>query len=185
MKKLFIIMGFIIMTLLSVKVYAQPIEISYSSWSTDYPNGIPQVFIESSDRYHFYRIVDGQVEYLDDYYESYDGYIKDEKSKRTYYRYITNPRLVFKGNNELVTDTDYCAKAFCYIVERGEVTMVDTLGKETENYTEEDRPIVQQAVVPFTIDKITYYVLALTISLAFLIAVLIIRKRKSYSIIKA
>lgn len=54
--------------------------------------------------------------YTDDYYKEYDGYTKDETTKKTYYRYITNEFVVLDANNQIVTDEKYCNKYFCKVV---------------------------------------------------------------------
>ena len=185
MKKVIVFLTSIIMILAFTKVNAAQVVLTYSEWSQDYPSGIPEIFIESETRYHFYRVVGNEVEYTDEYYTSLDGYERDDNSARTFYRYITNDRLVFNANNELVTNTFYCQKAFCYVVLRGEPTMVSNEGKVEDNYDLEQAPVVEQTAVPYTIDNIVSYIIILSASLLLIAFAFIIRRRKNNQLIKA
>ena len=185
MKKIFKFLLSMILILSFSKVFAEEITLTYSEWTTDYPSNIPEVFVQSENRYHFYRIVDGQVEYDNGYYTELDGYIKDEASVRPYYRYITNPYLVFNADHELVLKTSYCQKAFCYVVNNGTPIMINTLGKFESDYSDSDKPVVDQEIVPFTGDNIIYYVILLSISVLVVGIVLIVKRSKNKQIIRA
>ena len=167
------------------RVFAETITITYSDWSTYYPNGIPEEFIETENRYHFYRIVDGQVEYDNGYYTDLAGYIKDEGSERPYFRYITNPYLLFNMENEMVLSTNACDKSFCYIVYNSEPTMVNTVGKFEPNYEEVQKPVVTKETVPFTGDNLVYYVAILLFSIFTVLAVVLVKRHKTKQLIRA
>ena len=77
MNKIFKILLSTILILSFSKVFAEEVIISYSDWSTSYPSGLPEVFVESETRYHFYKTVDGQVEYDEGYYTELPGYTID------------------------------------------------------------------------------------------------------------
>ena len=185
MKKITKFLLSMILVLSFGKVFAEEITLTYSEWTTDYPSNIPEVFIQSEDRYHFYKIVDGQVEYDNGYYTELDGYIKDEASARTYYRYITNPYLIFNANNEMVLNTSYCQKSFCYSVKNGTPIMINTLSKFENEYGDDDRPVVDQEIVPFTGDNVMYYIGLLSISVIGLGAIFMVRKSKNKQLNRA
>ena len=174
-----------ILVLSFTRVFAEEITLSYSDWSTDYPSNIPEVFIESETRYHFYKIIDGKVEYDDGYYTEKDGYIKDEASAREFYRYITNEYLVFNANNDLVLSTSYCQKSFCYTINRGQVVMINTNSKFETDYSQTQLPTVASEPVPFTGDNVMYYVIGLLLSIICASAILIYKKNKNKQIIRA
>ena len=184
MKKYLVIMVSIIMMTFT-NVYADNIQFNYSEWSQDYPSGIPDVFIQSEVRYHFYKIVDGQVEYDEGYYTDLPGYEKDEYSARTYYRYITNEYLRMTGSNEIVRDISYCQKSFCYVIYRGTPVMVNTDGKVDNEYDLENSPIVSREAVPYTIDKVTIYLATLGLSILLFATPIIIKKRRKEELLKA
>ncbi len=165
------------------KVFAD--ELQYSEWSTDYPSNIPEVFIESETRYHFYKVVDGTVEYDYGYYTEKEGYTKDEASAREFYRYITNESLVFNANNELVLNRSYCQKNFCYTVFNNPPVMINTNSKFESDYSETQMPTVASEPVPFTGDTIAYYFIGLFLSLIVASTVLLIKRNKNRKIIKA
>ena len=60
--------------------------------------------------YKTYRI---EKEYTSEYYSELDGYIKDESTMKTFYRYITNKYIIVDGYGNAVKDMSYCAKNFC------------------------------------------------------------------------
>ena len=60
--------------------------------------------------YKTYRI---EKEYTSEYYSELDGYIKDESTMKTFYRYITNKYIIVDGYGNVVKDMGYCAKNFC------------------------------------------------------------------------
>ena len=63
MKGIFkIILSFIL--LISTKIYAEELVYTFSEWSTDYPSGYPEVFIQSEDRYLWYKEETTDEEYL-------------------------------------------------------------------------------------------------------------------------
>ncbi len=183
MKKVLIVLLSMILILSIDKVRAETL--SYSEWTTDYPSNIPNVFIETEDRYHFYKIVDGQVEYDYGYYTELDGYIKDEGSKRAFYRYITNPYLVFDAHNNIVLDLDYCVKSFCYTINNSTPIMINTNAKFEEDYSEIQKPVVTSETVPFTGDNIVLYLAIFILSILTISVVVIVNKRKNNQLIRA
>ena len=115
--------------LLSSKVFAgyAVFDYKYSDWSTKYPSGLSEIFIESEVRYKWYKFENGKINYINEYHTSYDGYEKDMSSARTYYRYITNDKVVVDYKNDLVKDETYCRQNYCYLKNAGEVTLVETV----------------------------------------------------------
>ena len=182
MKNIFKILFSMILVLSFGRVFARTIELEYSSWTTQYPSNIPEIFVENETRYHFYKIVDGQVEYDNGYYTDLPGYIKDESSAREFYRYITNSELVFNANNELVLDTNYCQKSFCYTVKNGIPEMINTNDKFESDYSNSTMPIVNVESVPFTGDNVMYYLVGLFISIISAGIILIVKKKKKHLI---
>ncbi len=185
MNKLFKVLLSLILILSCSKVFAKEITITYSDWSTYYPSNIPEVFIQSETRYHFYRTINGQVEYTDEYYTELDGYTKDEASARDFYRYITNEYLVFSSSNQLILDDSYCQKSFCYIIQRGAPAMINTNDKFDPDYTNETMPTVVGETVPFTGDKVAYYFIGLFLSILVASIVLIMKRNKNKQLIRA
>ncbi len=177
MKKIFKFLISLILVLCVSRVNAE--EITYSDWSILYPSGLDDSFIQSEDRYHFYRVVDNKIEYTDEYYVNLDGYIKDEKSKKTFYRYITNKMLVFNNKNEIVLENiDYCKKNYCYFKLFTEPTLVDLSEKEEIDYSDSPMFEIVPTVVPMTNDNITIFIVIFTISIFTLILLLVIKRRK-------
>ncbi len=185
MNKIFKFLLSMILVLSFGKVFAEEIVLQYSEWSTDYPSNIPEVFVESETRYHFYKMINGAVEYDDGYYTEKEGYIKDEASAREFYRYITNEYLVFNANNELVTGTNYCKKNFCYSIFNNPPVMINTNSKFESDYSETQLPTVASEPVPFTGDNIAYYFIGLLVSLITASVILVIKKNKNRKIIRA
>ena len=109
-----------------------------------------------------YKTYDIEIEYSDDYYKELDGYIKDESSKKTYYRYITNDTVYYSDFYHIpIPDKQYCVKNRCTVVStKKEVTIIEN---------------------PQTIDNIDIYFILLIISFIIIVSVLLIRliKRKS------
>lgn len=178
MKKLLKLLLSIIMFASISKVMAQEITLTYSDWSMLYPSNIDEVFIESEVRYKWYKIKDGQVEYIDEYYTDLAGYTKDEASARTFYRYITNKSLLFNGNNQLVLDTEYCIKSFCYLKRFQEPILLDISEKDVNTYEIDKVVEVNNEVVPFTGDNIIYYFIAIILSAIIVGIILIIKKSR-------
>ena len=56
MNKLIKFLLSMILILSCSRVFADEITLTYSEWSTRYPSGLPEVFIQSETRYHFYKI---------------------------------------------------------------------------------------------------------------------------------
>lgn len=179
MKK-FLISVFLLILVSSLRVNAK--ELTYSDWSLMYPSGLDEVFIESEDRYHFYKVVDNKIEYTSEYYVELDGYIKDEKSKRTFYRYITNNILAFDSYNRLIINyEDYCKKNYCYVKIFKEPTMVDLTDKiEEPEYSIDDMFEIDSEVTPVTGDNIIISFVLLAVSLLTLL-VLIVKKKRNVS----
>ena len=61
-----------------------------------------------------------------------DGYMKDNASETTFYRYITSDYILLNKSNEIVYDESYCRKNFCYSKLFVEPSMVD-MSEKTEN----------------------------------------------------
>ena len=95
---------------------------TYSEFSPNYPVGYDSRFVDSEDRYLWYReITDPETaevtrEETTAYYKELDGYIRIEESKKTFYRYITSPFVYINGNGEIVGDTEFCKKEICYVL---------------------------------------------------------------------
>lgn len=168
----------IIMFAFVVNVNAQ--ELTYSEWSTMYPSGLDEKFIESEIRYNWYKVVDGRVEYIDEYYSELDGYTRDEPSARTYYRYITNQYIVLNGYNEIVDDINFCQKEYCYQLMANEFTLVETVGKDTSENPYENYEMIQvnSEVAPYTGDSILKIVISLLMSLIIISSIIILKKKK-------
>lgn len=62
--------------------------------------------------YKTYKIT---KEYTTDYYNEMDGYIKDESTKKTFYRYIKNKYIIVDYYGRKVIDESYCLKNKCTI----------------------------------------------------------------------
>ena len=185
MNKVFKFLLSLVLILSCGKVFAQAINYEYSEWSTMYPSNIPEVFIDSETRYHFYREVNGEIEYTDEYYTELDGYIKDEASAREFYRYILNENIIFNGKNQMVHDDMACKKNFCYIVSRGAPAMINTDSKFDPDYSEETMPEVRREAVPFTGDQVAYYFIGLFLSIFIVAIVFIIKRNKNKQLIRA
>ena len=63
--------------------------------------------------------------------------------------------------------------------------MINTLGKFESDYSDSDKPVVDQEIVPFTGDNIIYYVILLSISVLVVGIVLIVKRSKNKQIIRA
>ena len=85
----------------------------------------------------------------------------------------------------MVTNTNYCKKNFCYIIDRPEPYMVNTDDKFDPNYSEEDIPIVGASAVPFTGDIVVYYFVALFSSILLVSIVLVVKRNKNKQLIRA
>lgn len=179
MRKLIRLFLSIIMFAFVVNVNAQ--ELTYSEWSTMYPSGLDERFIESEVRYNWYRVIDGKVEYIDEYYSELDGYINDEASERTYYRYITNDRIILNGDNEIVDNViDYCQKDFCYKLVASEFTLVETVGKDTSENPYENVEMIEvdSVATPYTGDNVIKIVISLMLSLILISLIVFLKKKK-------
>lgn len=62
-----------------------------------------------------YRVNNVIREYAEDYYVNLDGYIKDESTKKTYYRYIMNDYVILNSQGKVVYDESYCIKEYCLL----------------------------------------------------------------------
>ena len=114
MKKiLFLFLFFVLLN----NLYAQEY-ITYSSWQEEYPYWLDTIFIESEERYLWYREIineeTGELEREEtsEYYKELDGYIKIEESIKTFYRYITNKLVLFDSHGNIVYDDTYCQNTF-------------------------------------------------------------------------
>lgn len=167
------------------RVFAEQVIITYSNWSTYYPSGVPEDFIQTEYRYHFYKIVNGKVEYDDGYYTDLAGYTKDEASRRPFYRYITNPYILYNMDNEMVSSTNECDKSLCYVVYNTEPNMIDTSEKFESNYENVQKPIVIKESVPFTGDNMIYYIITLVSSILVVLTIILVKRYKTKQIIRA
>ncbi len=70
------------------------------------------VYMYTDKLYKTYKIV---KEYTTDYYNKLDGYIKDESTKKTFYRYIKNKYIAIDYYGRKVDDENYCLKNKCTI----------------------------------------------------------------------
>ena len=121
MKKIFLIILSFLFCFVFEKVHASEY-ITYSDYQEEYPSWLNSKFIESEDRYLWYREIineetnEVEREETQEYYKELEGYIKIEESKKTFYRYITNPRVILDGSGNLVYDDAECAKMYCVVV---------------------------------------------------------------------
>ena len=103
-----------------------------------------------------YKTYNLEKEYVNEYYKELDGYQKDESTKKTFYRYITNDYIVVNEDGDLITNEDYCIKNFCkllYLVEKEEPKIIEN---------------------PKTLDNIYNYILVLFI--CFVSLLIIVKK---------
>lgn len=118
MKKIYFILLSFLLCLCIDKVYATEY-ITYSEWSEEYPYWLKEKFIQSEERYLWYRkILNSETNEIEreettTYYKELDGYIKIEESMKMFYRYITNDRVLIDGQGNIVYDIDYCYKEYC------------------------------------------------------------------------
>lgn len=152
-------------------------EYTYSEWSALYPSGVDELFIQSEVRYKWYKFENNRIIYTDEYFTEYEGYMKDEASAKTFYRYITDEIIIVGNNNKIITDESYCDKNFCFIVKSTEPTMVDLSEKEDNLYEDDVMYEYTPEVVPMTSDPIIYSFGIIIIAIIG-ISYYIIRKRK-------
>ena len=87
------------------------LSITASDMNTKFTQLIP-VYRYTDKLYKTYKIV---KEYTVDYYNEMDGYIKDESTKKAFYRYIKNKYIIVDYYGRKVTDENYCLKNKCTI----------------------------------------------------------------------
>lgn len=75
-------------------------------------NQLIPVYRYTDKLYKTYKIT---REYTTDYYNEMDGYIKDESTKKTFYRYIKNKYIIVDYYGRKVIDESYCLKNKCTI----------------------------------------------------------------------
>ena len=159
---------FFLLLIISIdKIYAKYIPMyEYSEFSPEYPTGYDERFIDSEDRYLWYKDIEdpdtGEItrETTTEYYAELEGYTRIDESVKTFYRYITSEYVLLDGNGRLVEDENYCVKDYCTMLY---ITIPED--EEIEN--------------PKTGD-ITYTYLTVTgISLIVLIGIEIIQNKKS------
>ena len=177
MKKFLKVTLFVMMLVFSTTVFAKPLDYPYSEWSTLYPSGLDERFIDSEVRYRWYKFENGEVDYTEDYYTELEGYTRDDNSAKTFYRYITK-NLVIDGYNNVLQDDDYCRVNWCYVIFYHEPTLIDVSGKEQGNYTVDDLVEIEGVSTPYTIDYGIYYIIIGTISLLTLTIILVTQKRR-------
>lgn len=166
-----------LLLLLSVS-RVRALEYEYSDWSVLYPDGIMPKFIESEDRYHFYKPTDDGIEYIDEYYTELEGYTKDEASITTFYRYITNDTIIMDQHNEIVYDLDYCDNHFCYTKMNPVPAMIDLSDKQEQNYPDIHAYVDIREASPMTGDNIIVSFGILACSLISIVVLYVIKKKR-------
>lgn len=156
-------------------------ELTYSDWSMLYPSGMEEKYIESEVRYKWYKIENNNVVYFDDYLVEKDGYIKDEGSARTFYRYPTNSSIILNSKNQVVEDEDkYCVKNFCISMNMPAVTLIDLNEKNNvNNYEDAEIKEYEAVTTPLTLDNISFYIGISIVSLLLLLVGLVLKLKKS------
>ena len=155
------------------------LEYTYSEWSPMYPSGMDPTFIESELRYKWYTFEDNQIVYIDEYHAEYEeGYLRDDASETTFYRYITNSYVLLDKNNQLVYDSSYCSKNFCFSKMFVEPEMVDMSEKTENKYENAEIYEYTSEVVPMTGDTIMYSLIGIVLSLILIIFYIIKKKKK-------
>lgn len=90
-----------------------------------------------------YKKYDLEKEYTEEYLKEKEGYIKDEETKKTFYRYITDEEVLI-SNGKIVTDESICQKDYCYILKTNEKPKEEIKEEEKEEPKEEikdEKPI--------------------------------------------
>lgn len=90
-----------------------------------------------------YKKYDLEKEYTEEYLKEKEGYIKDEETKKTFYRYITDEEVLI-SNGKVVTDESICQKDYCYILKTNEKPKEEIKEEEKEEPKEEikdEKPI--------------------------------------------
>ncbi len=177
MKKIIKATLFVLLFSFTTTVFAGEIDYPKSEWSPLYPDGLDSKFIESEVRYKWYKFENGEVDYTDEYYTELEGYTRDDKSAKTFYRYITR-FLVLDAYNNIVYDEDYCKWNWCYAMFYAEPTLIDVSGKEQRNYTEDDIVEITGVSTPYTIDNGVYYFVVGIISILTFAIVIVTQKKK-------
>ena len=183
MKKIWKVLATFLLLLLSVsKARAEELTFTFSEWSPLYPSGLSDEYIQSEKRYNWFKVENNKINYVNEYYANLDGYIKDEASEKIFYRYYTNPILIFDAHGNMMSDTDYCKKNYCYFISFKEPTMIDLNEKDTSEskYATQEMYELTPEVVPMTIDNIAYAVIFFIASLAAILFIMV-KKRKKLS----
>ena len=113
--------------------------ITYSDYSEEYPYWLNEKFIQSEERFLWYKEIvneeTGEIEReeTNEYFKELDGYIKIEESKKIFYRYITNQRVLLDGSGNVVYDSNYCLKNFCKSVKLPTKPVIENPSDEIEN----------------------------------------------------
>lgn len=103
-----------------------------------------------------YKTYETEIEYSDDYYKELDGYTKDESTKKTYYRYITNDEVYYSEFYHIaIPDKEYCVKNRCIKVS-----------------TKKETTIINN---PQTIDDIDIYFILIIVSFIIIVGLMIIK----------
>ena len=178
MKKFLKVTLLIMLFTFTTKVFATELDYQWSEWSTMYPDTLDEKLIESEVRYKWYRFENGEVEYTDEYYTNLEGYTRDDKSATTFYRYIMG-NLLLDAHNNIIYNDDYCRWNFCYLIYYHEPTLVETSGKNLNEYTEDDIVEIESVAAPFTFDGITQYFIIGFISLLLTTVIIVTKKKKS------
>lgn len=110
----------IMLLFLTMNIVYADYDYIYTDWFDYYPEGVEEFRIQSENRYYWYKEItnnNGNIskEYIKEYYASLSGYIKDESTKKTFYRVLNNPYVYIDYNNK-VEDPRVCAKSICKVV---------------------------------------------------------------------
>ena len=131
-----------------------------------------------------YKTYEIEKEYTDEYYTELDGYIKDESTKKTFYRYVTSSAVIVDARNNVVKDPDtYCVKEYCALVYITKEEQEEEPEEESviEEEPEEETPNIP--INPKTLDNIGYYFIMFFSSLIIMMIVFKDRIRKIFLVL--
>jgi len=137
----------------TIPVYSTVVTIN----SNELNENLTTIVTKYKYRTKMYKVYEIKKVYEEDYYHYLDGYIKDESSKKMYYRYITND-FVYYYNGKVVSDINICIKSNCILLRFSKKEEVIDNNEVVEN--------------PKTFDNILYYYFLLTISIIFFLIML-------------
>ena len=122
-----------------------------------------------------YKTYLSNVIYNDEYLANLDGYLKDESSKKTYYRYITDEYVYVRLPGNTVVPRSHCFKRICVKIKvtKNEIPKEEPL--------KEEKPKEKKVIYnPKTIDTIYVDIILLIISI---ICTLFVFKRKIFLVL--